>query len=297
MDRETLTRLSQPLDKRLVRHLPQNAGPGKAGKPYLPGFEHTRTANQIFNFDWSCKVVDHGLAYCEEVEVQRGETKKRMWSVAYWALVEVTAAGVTHTGMGFCDNMAGSKADACSMAYPGAVTEGRKSALEQFGDRFGIGLRDDADPNGEAYSRELQVVPAEPQPLPAPSPSTAPSALAVPLPPPAASVPVAEPRPAPAQAVTPPPPPAQAPAAAANIDEAELRRQLDTAIAAFHRATVEKLGKGKGYLPAAVTRVGIAKPTDVRTYPVDRIPELLEQIRDEWRQAGLTTPKPAQQAA
>jgi len=271
MDRETLARLAQPLDLRVTRKLPDNAGPGKAGKLYLPGYEHTRTANQIFGWDWSDEVLEHGLAYIEQVE-QPGKTQ---WSVGYWALVKVTAAGVTHTGMGFCDAMQKSKGDACSMAYVGAVTEGRKSALEQFGDRFGLGLKDATDQDGQKYVSELEVGASAPPPLPPaadPSPATAPR--------------VSSPAPVTAPAQTAPAPTQTAPAApAANSDEAVLRKKLDEATSLFWKATEAKLGKG--YLPRAVVQAGIAKPADIRTFPMDRIPSLLDAVRAEWAEAGL----------
>lgn len=277
MDRETLARLAQPLDLRITRSLPDNAGPGKAGKLYLPGYEHTRTANQIFGWDWSDEVLEHGLAYQEQVELpgKNGGPPTKMWSVGYWTLVKVTAAGVTHTGMGFCDSLQRSKGDACSMAYVGAVTEGRKSALEQFGDRFGLGLKDATDQDGQKYIAELEMVGASaPPPLP----------------------PIADPSPATTtRTISPPPATAPAPATqtaastapAANADEAALRKKLDEATSLFWKATEAKLGRGHGYLPRAVVQAGIAKPADIRTFPVDRIPSLLDAVRTEWSEAGL----------
>lgn len=278
LNKETIARLALPLDTRLIKRLPDNAGPGKADKPYLPGWEHTRTANEIFRWQWSDRVTGHGLAYCELVELpgRDGKPARQAWSVGYWATVEVTVGEVTHAGMGFCDAMGPSKGDACSMTYGGAVTEARKSALEQFGDRFGLGLKDANDPFGAGYSGEVGptlglVPPAAPPALPA---------LPAPSDPPAASNTDRTPSPAPTTRTTPattpsvaqiqPAPTTQPPVAPT---EAQLRQQIGELLTAYWKRT--------NRVPPAAKAVGVTNPGTLAALPADQLADLRAGVEQD----------------
>lgn len=261
LNKETLSRLVLPLDQALIRNLPDNAGPGKAGKPYLPGLEHTRTANEVFQWEWSDRVTGHGLAYCELVELpgRDGKSARAAWSVGYWATVKVMASGISHEGMGFCDSVQQSKGEACTMAYCGAVTEGRKSALEQFGDRFGLGLKDDKDPYGTGYSDavapQLGLVPAAAPPaLPAAS-----NTDRTPSPAPPTRAPAAEQLPVQAPSASPPPPPA-APT------EAQLRQRIGDLLTTYW--------KQANRVPPAAKAVGVTNPGTLAALPADQLADL-----------------------
>jgi hypothetical protein len=213
MNREILAKLLQPLDIRLLKTLSEKAGPGKAGKQYLPGYEHIRTSNEIFGFDVSTFVLLHDLVVEEQVE----KSGKRGWEVLYRCILRVVAGGVSKDGVGMCDNWQSSRVEAHQVAGCGAAMEALKSALEQFGDRFACAVTKDAnDPEGKAYGEETGRLMANHVPTATPPPLHAPGAALQPMS--TEQLPRTEAM-RPAAPVAPPAPPAQRTAAAPPAPE------------------------------------------------------------------------------
>ncbi len=173
----------------------------KQGLSYLKGQAAIVKANRIFGIgNWSYKQV--GPIEVTDTGINNSKTN-RIYLVS--ATVELTVRGCeTFVEQGDCEAQ-GMGAPSISMARKGAVTDGVKRCLKNFGPAFGLNLYFD---NPEQASSEPA---AQPQPQPyrqqPPSPATRPvqtpyQAAAPSRPAPAPAIPTA-PRPAPVTAASP----------------------------------------------------------------------------------------------
>jgi DNA recombination protein Rad52 len=136
LDKETLEKLSQPLDAKRVKH---RAGGGGMQLSYIKGHDAIDTANRIFGYgNWGYDL--QGV----ELQTVHGENDDIIGGY-YAARVKLTVAGcVPITEEGVCPIQEGrnprAKIDAHDMARKGAITDAMKRALRCFGDQFGNGL-------------------------------------------------------------------------------------------------------------------------------------------------------------
>lgn len=154
---EIVEQLKQPIDLARVK---TRRAPSGGVVPYISGEDAINTANRIFNFAWSSHVgeirfmqTDERVEWRWNPDTQKREaTGERKITGIYHATVSVTAYDVTKTDVGrcICEN---NTAEAHDMAIAGAVTDGLKRALRQFGDQFGNSLY---DTNSEAFKEALQ---------------------------------------------------------------------------------------------------------------------------------------------
>ncbi len=138
--------LDEPMD---VERVKTRKAPGGDIVPYIPGDDAIDNANRIFGYQWSSEVRAIRYVRSEERTVTRwdaaqqqrvptGEVKP---TGIYYAIVAVTAYGIRKSDVGrcICD---GNAPEAHDMAIAGAVTDGLKRALRQFGRQWGNELYD-----------------------------------------------------------------------------------------------------------------------------------------------------------
>lgn len=127
---EELRQDTTPLD---VRSRP---GPGGKKLTYMPGWKSVDAANRIFGFNgWSSQVMSLRINFCRE-------TSSKRWNVCVSCTVRVTLKdGSFHEdrGNGSAENYK-SEAEALMLAEKEAVTDARKRALKNFGNRLGLSL-------------------------------------------------------------------------------------------------------------------------------------------------------------
>ena len=143
---EIIEQLKEQMDLARVK---TRKAPGGGVVPYIEGADAISTANRIFNFNWSSQLgeikyhqADDRADFRWNPETQKREaTGEKKSAGIYYVTVSVSAFGVTKTDVGrcICD---GNGAEAHDMAIAGAVTDGLKRALRQFGDQFGNALYD-----------------------------------------------------------------------------------------------------------------------------------------------------------
>src|SRR5438105_15355572 len=143
---EIIEQLKETMDLARVK---TRKAPGGGVVPYIEGADAISTANRIFNFAWSSQLGEIKYHQADEraevrwnPETQKREaTGEKKQAGIYYVTVSVSACGVSKTDVGrcICD---GNAAEAHDMAIAGAVTDGLKRALRQFGDQFGNALYD-----------------------------------------------------------------------------------------------------------------------------------------------------------
>lgn len=145
MGTDLIKRLSQPLNPEAVKTRKK----AKTELKYLSGFQAEATANEVFEFKWSCETL-----YMEKifertyVSEDVNGIKRDMIEVAYKAKVRVSVKidnelivrEGTGAGNGIC--AAKQQFDAYELAIKEAETDAKKRALKSFGDRFGLSLYD-----------------------------------------------------------------------------------------------------------------------------------------------------------
>lgn len=157
--------LTKRLDPSLIAR--RKVGGRSQPAPYIEGFEAINQANRHFGFDgWSSDVIAVDAQTTRRVDGTTGEATE---SVLYYrATVRVTIKewGISKTDIGV-GVLAAQNGDAHDMAVKGAVTDGLKRALRQFGPQFGNDLYD-KDP---AQVEESRPEGREPQPVRTPPPA------------------------------------------------------------------------------------------------------------------------------
>ena len=125
--------LDAPLDPSRVKAM--DDGP-QAGIPYLDGEDVVRKANEIFGLgNWGYKAVGRPWRV-------RDEDKNGKPYTTWFAMVELTVrGGETFSDVG-TNTQSGPGGPATEMASKGAVTDGLKRCLKNYGDQFGLVLRD-----------------------------------------------------------------------------------------------------------------------------------------------------------
>lgn len=145
MGTDLIKRLSQPLNPEEVKTRKK----AKTELKYLAGFKAEATANEVFEFKWSCETL-----YMEKlfertyVSEDANGIKRDMIEVAYKAKVrvnvkiddELIVREGTGVGNGIC--AVKQQFDAYELAIKEAETDAKKRALKSFGDRFGLSLYD-----------------------------------------------------------------------------------------------------------------------------------------------------------
>lgn len=135
--------------------------PGAGGKKlyYLSGESSTRLANEVFGVDgWSCHVQDVKVDSIEETASSLAVYTTAIVRVTYlrpnkygqMAYHEDVGTGCAQAKITNPAGLAKLKADAIDHAKKGAVTDGRKRALRQFGNVLGMFLH---DPNAVNFAR------------------------------------------------------------------------------------------------------------------------------------------------
>lgn len=150
---QALHDLALPLNPARVEALP--AGHPAAGKPYLPGDDVIRRANEIFGFaGWS-------FSAGQPFALAQGDAdgKGTVWA----AMGRVTVGEASYEDMG-TNTQSGWGAHAIEMSAKGAVTDAVKRCLTYLGDQFGLVLRDkDLTPEQLAAAWKGAQAPAPPQ--------------------------------------------------------------------------------------------------------------------------------------
>jgi DNA recombination protein Rad52 len=142
--------LSRPLDPELVS---LRAGSGGRMVAYLEGHQAINQANRIFGYGrWGSEVV--GPIGYRAIRGSNGSGEPSPLGM-YWARVRVKVRGCEARSDVGCAVVIEPSAEAHETAIKAAVTDGMKRALRQFGDQFGNGLYDRADPGRLAAEREL----------------------------------------------------------------------------------------------------------------------------------------------
>lgn len=165
---EQIEMLNTPLRPDEIEH--------KQGMSYLKGQLAVVKANQIFGIgNWSYKQIG-------TIEITESATKNSKDNSIYLVsvMVELTVRGCeTFVEQGDCEAQ-GMGASSLSMARKGAVTDGLKRCLKNFGPAFGLDLYFNTAPSPAAFqSRPTQATrPATTQNSPTPSarPAQAPAA-------------------------------------------------------------------------------------------------------------------------
>lgn len=128
--------LTEDTTPRDVRSRP---GPGGKKLTYMPGWKSVDVANRIFGFNgWSSQVMSLRINSCRETTAKR-------WNVCVSCTVRVTLKdGSFHEdrGNGSAENYK-SEGEALMLAEKEAVTDARKRALKNFGNRLGLSLYND----------------------------------------------------------------------------------------------------------------------------------------------------------
>ena len=135
MDETILSQLNEPLDhNRIVTF---TKGP-QQGLKYLEGHDVIKTANRIFGYgNWSYRLV--GQPWVIEDGVQgNNATPYQVWA----AIVEATVDGCEPFVELGTNTRQGTGSAALEMAIKGAVTDGMKRCLKNYGDQFGLVLYD-----------------------------------------------------------------------------------------------------------------------------------------------------------
>ncbi len=178
---EIIEMLKEPMELSRVKTRKTSAG---GVVPYIDGADAISTANRIFNFDWSSQVNEIKFQPTEErTEVRwnpdtqkREATGEKKITGIYYVTVSVTTHGVSKGDVGrcICD---GNNPEAHDMSIAGAVTDGLKRALRQFGDQFGNALYDkESDTFKEAMNGQTPAwgsKPATPKTGVQPAPTSA----------------------------------------------------------------------------------------------------------------------------
>ncbi len=159
LTQEIIERLKEPMELERVK---LRKAPGGGIVPYMSGEDAIDTANRIFNFAWSSQVgeikylrTDDRVEMKWNPDAQRREvTGAGKRTGIYYVIVSVTACHITKSDVGRCI-CEGNSAEAHDMAIAGAVTDGLKRALRQFGDQFGNCLY---DKDSEVFKEALQGV-------------------------------------------------------------------------------------------------------------------------------------------
>lgn len=134
---QQIAKLEAPLDPKFVKPPPQ----GKYGE-YIEGVHALYEANRIFEHEWSSSVQEARLT-----NATKDGDKHR---VGYMVIVNVTAGGVTRSGIGHGQGFGKSEGDAHDSAVKEAETDAIKRALRTFGNPFGLALYDKTKANVQA---------------------------------------------------------------------------------------------------------------------------------------------------
>ena len=148
----TIAKLDAPLNPGRVAVDPR-------GNPYLEGWDVIAAANAYFGFDgWNSEVLSVGIAYSTVVERTRDNRTFGVEVSIYQARVAIEAGGVRKVDIG-SSITSNDSPEAHETAAKGAVTDGLKRALRQFGAQFGNDLYDKGRTGGgyvEAPQQERQ---------------------------------------------------------------------------------------------------------------------------------------------
>lgn len=141
LSEKIIKKLNEPLDAARVK---TRSGPGGKKLSYLEGHDCIATANKIFGVgNWGYAVqqiecVGHGKVMVKDPEDP--EMRLEEHRMMYYAVVELhiaDCAPITEAGFG---TTRGDRPEHHEMAVKGAVTDGLKRCLKNYGVQFGLGL-------------------------------------------------------------------------------------------------------------------------------------------------------------
>lgn len=135
LSQDIINRLNEPLNPdRIVTF---TKGP-QQGLKYLEGHDVVANANRIFGYgNWGYRLVGQPWVIEEGAQGQNA-TPYQVWAAA----VEVTIAGCTPFEELGTNTRQGTGSASLEMAIKGAVTDGMKRCLKNYGDQFGLVLYD-----------------------------------------------------------------------------------------------------------------------------------------------------------
>lgn len=135
MQEQIKAELKKKLNPKNVSKRPDN------GMEYIEGWFAEEEANRIFDFEWSCEIIE--LKQNCEPTTNRNDN----FVVSFRCIVRVTAGGVIHDGAGFGSGIAKDIHTAYEGAIKEAETDAEKRALKKFGYPFGLALYDKSRAN------------------------------------------------------------------------------------------------------------------------------------------------------
>ena len=140
LSQEIIDKLNAPLDPSRVK---TREGPGGKTLSYLEGHDCVRTANEIFGVgDWGYSVQNIQCLGFGTVNVKDSDTGQahQEQRTMYYATVELRVGSclpILEVGFG---TTRGDRPEHHEMAVKGAVTDGLKRCLKNYGDQFGLSL-------------------------------------------------------------------------------------------------------------------------------------------------------------
>ena len=154
LSRESLELLAQPLDTALIQERANRDGRVFS---YLEGQAVISQANRIFGFDgWGAEVIGDLAYHPASLADANGEVLALGF---YSVTVRVTVVGCPPKSDVGCGFVSEPTPEAHEIASKGAVTDGIKRALRQFGEQFGNNLneRRDGAPASPAKLDEMRA--------------------------------------------------------------------------------------------------------------------------------------------
>jgi len=141
LNQEIIDKLNQPLDPSRVK---TREGPGGKTLSYVEGHDCVATANEIFSVgNWGYAVKEIQSIGYGKVKVRDPDNPDEFIDeerMMYYAVVELRIADcapITEAGFG---STRGDRPEHHEMAVKGAVTDGLKRCLKNYGEQFGLGL-------------------------------------------------------------------------------------------------------------------------------------------------------------
>lgn len=147
--------LNQPLDSKRVKY---REAPGSDPVPYIEGYDAINTANEIFGYRWSSKIIDVHIERWERPVIQwNSQTRKKEpvldndgnQTLEPVGLVYVTGEVSATMGNEYytkgdigVNTISGLSPESLDTAIKGAATDLLKRCLRQFGEQFGNSLYD-----------------------------------------------------------------------------------------------------------------------------------------------------------
>ncbi|MGV9142172.1 MAG: Rad52/Rad22 family DNA repair protein, partial [Promethearchaeota archaeon] len=130
MDQKTIKRLEEELDESAIETRETDYGE----VDYIKSNFAIQQANDIFNYDWSGKIVD--LQKLSEEEFTKDG--KTYYNINFICRYQVMVDGESNEDVGFGSSTQGNKSSATETAVKSAVSDAIKRSLRHYGNQFGL---------------------------------------------------------------------------------------------------------------------------------------------------------------